>query len=293
MIYVTYQRFYEDLAAWERKLPDYDAFVGVPRCGVLAAAGLASRRNVRLVELWQLLQYGAAALTLPTLNSTSHLVRRPAGNRVLIVDDTAGPTAGTFGRVKERLARLGNTGLRIDYGILYRGFAGTQVDHYGFALPSFPVYEFDWFRRQYVGQMLFDLDGVICEDFIPGPTGQEVDYSDEPDPDMLRAFRDVRPLYIPTWTVGGIVTGRLEKYRDVTEKWLAANHVTYNFLQMYPAARVATRQQAGDVWQRKAEAYRSSRTWCFVESDPQQSAKIATYARKPVLCPPINAVLRT
>ena len=55
MNFVSVQQLYDDMAAWERTLPHFDAVCGVPRSGMIPAAYISLRRNIRLVELTDLL----------------------------------------------------------------------------------------------------------------------------------------------------------------------------------------------------------------------------------------------
>jgi hypothetical protein len=71
----------------------------------------------------------------------------------------------------------------------------------------------------YKSYIASDLDGVICED---EPTDKSA---------------DAKPLFVPSYPLVAIITDRLEKYREETQRWLNKNNVKYDRLFMAPNAR--------------------------------------------------------
>ncbi len=257
MNYITNAEFLVELARWERKLPHFDAFAGVPRSGIWPAAWLAMRRNVKLLDLTQLRSGDV-----------------PEGvQSVLLVDDNAGEQANTLTKA---MASIKPSGRTISCGVVYCSFRQTPVDYYSaFRFPG-PVFEYDWHRRHYVKHAGFDMDGVLCDDY----TGYE-----RQDPaGYLNFLENVKPLFKPRDQVKAIVTARLEKYRDVTVDWLARHGVKYGALHMYPGTDV-DRHVDATFWMLKAEYLSRKDVWFFVESCPSQSQQIAAVAKKPVICP--------
>jgi uncharacterized HAD superfamily protein len=57
---------------------------------------------------------------------------------------------------------------------------------------------------------LYDIDGVFCIE--PPDERNEEEY--------LKYIANATPLFIPRTKLGGIVTYRLSKNREITEKWL-------------------------------------------------------------------------
>jgi uncharacterized HAD superfamily protein len=80
------------------------------------------------------------------------------------------------------------------------------------------------------------------------------------------------------------VTARLEKYRSLTEEWLAANGVEYGELIMMDYPDMAARRAANAYASFKAEVYRRTSAVLFVESSPILAAEIARLAGKSVFC---------
>jgi uncharacterized HAD superfamily protein len=93
----------------------------------------------------------------------------------------------------------------------------------------------------------------------------------------------VKPRRIPSIPLKGIVTNRLERFRGLTEEWLARHGIRYDSLIMSPHTSHAARDQAHDAATRKAEAYRADPSLVlFVESDDAQARDIAGLTGRPV-----------
>ena len=75
------------------------------------------------------------------------------------------------------------------------------------------VYEWNIFQHHdsHMSHFLFDIDGVFCVE--PPDERNEKEY--------LEYIANATPMFIPRTRVGGIVTYRLSKNREITEKWLA------------------------------------------------------------------------
>ena len=122
-----------------------------------------------------------------------------------------------------------------------------------------------------------DLDGVLCVD----PADDENDDG----PRYARFLQNARPLIIPSYPIGHIVTSRLQKYRLETEEWLRDHGVVFGQLHMldFPSAEIRRRLRPHARF--KASVYMSQRaTHLFIESEPNQAAEIAQISGKPVLC---------
>jgi orotate phosphoribosyltransferase len=121
-----------------------------------------------------------------------------------------------------------------------------------------------------------DIDGVLCRD----PTEEEND-----DGPMYEDFLvNAEPLLIPSAPVGWLVTCRLEKYRDLTEQWLANHGVIYRELIMMDLPSKAARIAAGSHARFKAEVYANTNAKLFIESSAWQAYEIANRTGKPVFC---------
>ena len=278
MNFVSTDRLYQDMAAWERQIPEFDAVCGVPRSGLIPAAYIALRRNIRMVELGTLLADPARALERSPLRDVNPVMwyKKPHGNRLLIVDDSSSEASVTFKELRHKLAD--QTTLEIQYGAVYRAAPSSQVDHFYREVPMPRMFGWNWHRHWQLQHALCDMDGVLCEDWKRRPEQNE-------DPEFVRHVHEAKPLYIPGVPLRAIVTSRIERYRSGTEAWLRRHGVKYRQLIMHPAATPDQRRAMNDHAERKAAAYaQDDGARLFVESDTRQAARIFDLTRAPVLC---------
>jgi uncharacterized HAD superfamily protein len=278
MNFVGIDQFYLDITAWERLLPQFDAVCGVPRSGLIPAAYIALRRNIRLVELTDLLRQPEGAIERAPIRETNPIIKfnRRCGNRLLIVDDSSSEQSVTFTGLREKLAN--QTTLDISYGSVYRAAPNSKVDYYFREVPLPRMFGWNWYRHWWLSFTILDIDGVLCEDW-QGPPEKDHD-------DLFRDhLKNVRPLYLPHVPVKAIVTSRLERYRNETEEWLRRHGVHYQQLVMHPAKTPEERRSMNDHASRKAAVYAQNKdAVLFVESDIRQARKIHQLTSRPVLC---------
>jgi uncharacterized HAD superfamily protein len=278
----SYEDFHRDIAAWEQQLPQFDAVCGVPRSGLIPASYIATRRNIRMVDLCRLLQDPKGIIERSPLRNVNPVMRyeKSFGNRLLVVDDTSSDDSVTMSHLREVLGGF-NHGLDITFAAVYRASESSKVDCCYDTIPQPRMFGWNWFRHWNLRQSMLDFDGVLCEDWKHRPEQTE-------DPEFLEHVTNAKPLYIPDVPVQAIVTSRLEQYREESEAWLKRHGVQYNALVMHPAKTPEARRAVGDHAERKAMAYakgyKSKNTILFVESDERQAAKIAAITKKPVLC---------
>ena len=286
MNFISLAELYRDVAVWERQLPQFDAVCGVPRSGLIPAAYIALRRNIRLVDLSDLLRQPEGAITRAPLRPNNPICRykKPYGNKLLIVDDSTSSESATFKELREKL--VAQTDLQINYGAVYRASGKSQVDYYYREVSQPRMFEWNWWRNWWAQFALCDLDGVLCEDW-KGKSEVENDL------EFAKHVREAAPLYIPQVPIKAVVTSRIEKYRKDTEDWLAKHNVSYSALIMHPATTPEQRRQMNDHAIRKAKAYADTpdegyknitKVNFFVESDVRQAAQIFKLTQRPVLC---------
>jgi uncharacterized HAD superfamily protein len=278
MNFVSWAQFHQDIAAWERSLPAFDAVCGVPRSGLVPASYIALRRNIRFVELSDLLRQPDGAIQRAAMRDSNPIVKhnRPYGNRLLIVDDSSSDRSVTFNELREKLKD--QTSLLISYGAVYRAAPTSQLDHYYREVPFPRIFGWNWCRHFQMKTALLDMDGVLCEDWKHRPEMNN-------DPEFVQHMDTVKPLYIPDWPVYGVVTSRLERYRQQTEAWLRRHQVFYRHLVMHPASTPEERRKMNDHAERKAAMYHKLKdASLFVESDARQAEKIYKLTQRPVLC---------
>ena len=278
----SYEDFHRDIVAWERDLPEFDAVCGVPRSGMIPAAYIATRRNLRMVELCRLLNDPVNIIARSPLRGNNPVMReaRSFKNRLLIVGDTTSDKGVTFKNIREQLSNFEHD-LDVTYAAAYKAEGSTLADLSYETIPHPRMFGWNWFRHWNLRQSMVDCDGVLCEDWKGRPEVTE-------DPEFEEHVRNAKPLYIPDNPVQAVVTSRIEKYREGTEKWLKRHGVRYNALVMHPAKTPEERRAMGDHAKRKAvtyaKGYKSKQTMLFIESDEKQARTIAKLAKKPVLC---------
>ena len=274
-------RSYEDLSDCIRrnvwKVPgDVDLIVGIPRSGMIPALMIAELLNKRCADLDTFIDGKIMAS-----GGRSRLMRSGDIKKVLILDDTV-----FFGRAlckaKAKLEPISGN-YELIYATIYAEgkHAKEMVDIYFEEIyrPGETVWLYEWnILHHYEKKTKFamwDIDGLLCKD---PPDDREIESYEKYLPNAI-------PMIIPTTHVGALVTYRLEKYRDVTEKWLEKHGVDYGELKMFDAPDCDTRNQTLSPSKYKAMLYAEA-TWAtlFIESEVRQAERIHKYSGKPVFC---------
>jgi hypothetical protein len=278
--FVSWPEFFRDVKAFEKELPPFDAVCGVPRSGLFPASYIAMTRNIRLVEYHNLMQLPNMCIQLATsmLRESNPIVRsnKAIGNRLLVIDDSCSADSVTVKHIKSTLASHIHN-VDVTYAAVYRESEKSQVDFWHMSIPQPRIFEWNWLRNWKMTSAMFDMDGVLCEDWF----GDELNEGSKYKQHLL----DAKPLYIPQVPILAVVTNRLEKYRPETEAWLKRHDVNCKYLIMHPAETPQQRREANDYSKRKADAYmQEPGALVFVESCLNQSARIREITNRPVLC---------
>ena len=263
------------------RLPkNYDLVVGIPRSGLLAANLLCLHLDRPMTDV--------DGLCAGRILQAGH--RFDAGTdfanveRILVVDDSVA-SGRQMRETKERLEREGlSDEYDIDYAAIYISTDGySYVDHWSSVVERYRVFEWNLMHHPLLERFCVDIDGVLCRD----PTDEEND-----DGERYREFvESVSPRVIPSERIGWLVTSRLERYREGTERWLAEHGIEYDELVMMDHPNAAARREAGDHGQFKAEVYRSTGAELFIESSHWQAVEIAQATGKPVYCYETNELI--
>jgi uncharacterized HAD superfamily protein/hypoxanthine phosphoribosyltransferase len=254
-----------------------DLVVGIPRSGMLPAVLLALHLDVPVMDLDSYCRGddppGGARLTRRLERAKTGSFQR---RRVLVLDDSV--RHGTAMRLaKERIA-LSRPDSKDDvtYAAVYVDpDQKDQVDIWCEALPR-RVFEWNIMNHAIITASCMDIDGVLCRDPTTAENDDGVEYE--------RFVSTVPPLHIPSYEVGWLVTSRLEKYRTLTEAWLATHAIPYRHLVMLDMPSKEARIAAGCHSRFKAHVYNDTGAALFIESDPRQARDIAIRCRKPVYC---------
>lgn len=249
---------------------DFDLIVGIPRSGMLPANLFALYLNKPYTDIDSFLN--------------GHIYK--AGERgqffdvkdyrkILVVDDSIASGSAML-KSKERLKEY-NSDFDLKFCAIYVIPGKEKMVDYYFEVVPLPRY-FQWnvFNHTSLEKACFDIDGVLCID----PTEEQNDDGEK----YLDFVLNAPPLYIPGSKIGTIVTSRLEKYREATEKWLSKNNVRYNELVMLDLPDKQARQRANSHAEHKAKTYKESQYVLFIESSLNQAIEINRITKKPVLC---------
>lgn len=256
------------------KLPsNIDLVVGIPRSGMLVANYIALIINKPISDIDgfindKIMKCGR------TKNISNNVQIISDCKNVLVVDDSVS-TGQSIQECRKKLQ--GYSSVNFIYCAPYViSSSRNMVDIY-FEIVNQPrVFEWNLFHHVSVlDKTLFDMDGVLCKD----PTLLENDDGENYKQFLLNA----KPKIIPSCQIGGIVTSRLEKYRDETELWLCNNQVKYKELIMLNAtAQERVQNQLHGKF--KAEIYKNSKALLFIESSQCQAEEIYKITNKAVYC---------
>ncbi len=244
-----------------------DVVVGIPRSGMLAAAPIALLLDLPLTDV--------AGFCDDRLWKRNHARDAHGASRVLLVDDSVN-SGKAMGAAVEILRRHRPDVKICRLAVFAKPESTGAVDLYFDLCPGPRVFQWNLWRHIKLDRMAFDIDGVLCRD----PTKEENDDG----PKYARFLETVEPWHLPKRPVGWIVTSRLEKYRALTEGWLARHGVQYRQLVMLDLPSKAARLELQPTIGFKAGVYRElPDARLFVESSHKKARGIARVSGRPVL----------
>ena len=258
---------------------DVELIVGVPRSGMLPAALLAVYLNLPLTDTMSITSDVSHATSTRNyrLNSEKNSTDIRDYKKILVIDDSC-YTGNSIKEVKESIALIPNCDTEILYACVYATSEATScVDIYFEIVEQPRVFEWNIMNHACICSSCLDLDGVLCVD----PTEEQNDDGEK----YIDFILNAKPLWTPKFTIGVIVTSRLEKYRSYTEKWLLEHNISYQHLIMLNLRSKEERIRMGAHAPFKASIYdQIDGTRLFIESDPNQARYIAEATGKAVYC---------
>lgn len=261
---------------------DIDVVVGVPRSGMLPASLFALYLHVPLTDVEGYLD-GRLLRSGPRLGATAEGRAFAENARVLVVDDSVASGAA-MREVRERMASLSRPVQATYMAVFAAPEAVDLVDLHLEVVPTPRLFEWNLLNSWCARDFCVDIDGVLCRD----PTDAENDDGER----YLEFVRSVHPMMRTRKPIGYIVTSRLEKYRQLTEEWLARQGIVYKRLYMMDYRSAEERRAANAYSDFKAQVYLDTRAVLFVESAKQQAIEIARKAHKPVYCTELSRMVR-
>lgn len=275
MNFVPYAELVRDALALARRFEPgkVRGVLGVPRSGMIPASIIAQELGCHLGDVDTFASTGSFHRPGRRFDWASRIE-----GPILVVDDSVHSGAAM------REAREILEGAEMATACVYlRPGMEAEVDVFARRLASPRLFGWNWTASVLLSRCLTDLDGIICTDS---------DVFDDDGPEYEQALRDVRPLHLPRRRLRGIVTARLERWRDLTVEWLDVHGVDRKRLEMAPFPRAAVRRQHGNArW--KASVYADDTdALLFIESSRPQAKEIARRTERPVLCLPDEKVYR-
>ncbi len=283
MNYRSIAELNRDIAGLVPRLPfDLDIIVGIPRSGLLPANLLSLYLNRPLTDVAGLIE--GRLIEAGGRSGLGHDAGVPAKpGKILVVDDSLSSGAA----MKKTRRRIAAASLphKIFYCAAYIvPQRKREVDFFCDIVPQPRLFEWNYRNHYQLQNACVDIDGVLCRD------PRETENDDGP---RYRKFIEtVPPLITPTVQIGWLVTNRLEKYRELTENWLARNGIEYRELVMMDYPDMAARRAAGTHGSFKAAVYQSTDALIFIESSLRQAVKIAEISGRDVLCTETGQLIR-
>ena len=253
---------------------DLKGVLGIPRSGVLPASMIAMWLNLPLYSL----DSSGKPFVLSGVSSFGggRMDDFISNNgRLLVVDDTI--YSGTAMKdIKNKILQDA-----FYCCVYFRNKSKFKPDFFGKELSPPHLLEWNLFNSTYIQDALLDFDGILSPNVPHDICLDEEKY--------IEYITNVKPLphRMPKGKCKGIVTARLEKYREVTEQWLDKHKIEYGFLKMFPTEREQERDKnhTEEAATFKSDIFISSDASFFIESEIAEAAIIRRRSGKFVVCP--------
>ena len=256
--------------------------LGVPRSGMLPASICALWLNVPIYVVNKEGSLDIMSNVSSFGGSRMERFKEREGS-ILLIDDTL----STGRAMNNVLSNIKSDENILKCSVYVRPEIKDEVDVYGLALHHPYLLEWCFFNTSHMNISLLDFDGIFSPDVPVDIANDEEKYTEY--------ITNVEPLYhrLPTlFQCKGIVTARLEKYRDITEAWLNKHNVKYGQLHMYPTEKEQARNanHIEEISTFKAEIYSRIPAKIFVESNQREAVLINKKSEKFVVCPDAERV---
>ncbi len=265
-IYVTYEMMHDDIMYFLLpKIPrDICGILGIPRSGMIPCAMLATAMHVPMGIIGGVGFFGG------------NRVEKQAnidGGKILVIDDSV--NSGKTFRMHEEQIQLLKRNFDVIRSCVYMKEGMERVAPLFAKYLKVPrLFEWNLFNSYKICDMVFDMDGVFCQDPVAFDDDGEA---------YEKNIANAIPLYIPTYPIKAICTSRLEKWRKITENWLNQYGIKYEQLIMCQCSTAFERRKKADKALLKAQAYVELKASLFVESSKYQAKRIAELSKKNVL----------
>jgi uncharacterized HAD superfamily protein/adenine/guanine phosphoribosyltransferase-like PRPP-binding protein len=261
-------------------LQDFDLIVGIPRSGMVPAYMVSLLLNVNCIDLPGFIRNEKLSKGI-TRNIGKKLVNSHDASNILVIDDSISSGNSMVNALKQIPSFFQG---EVTTAAVYS--TSKQHDNVDIVLTQVVlprVFEWNIYHHPVVANSCVDIDGVLCYDPSNEQNDDGVKYID--------FLNNAKPRFIPTETIDFLVTNRLEKYRQETERWLFRHGVKFNKLIMLDLSKKEDRLAQTDYYAHKADFYKNSASALFIESDINQAIEIANRANKFVFCVDENMMI--
>lgn len=273
MNFVTFEQLNDCIYRNIGKIPrDIDLIVGIPRSGMLAANMIALYLNLPFTDIDSYIA-GRMYQVGTTRKYRDWIASVEEARHVLIVDDSIS-SGEAMKRAKKKVE---GCVARHTFLAIYALETALPLVNIHFAICHQPrMFEWNYMHHWGLSYCCMDIDGVLCEDptLLQNNDGKKYE----------KFLEDAAPKLIPTARVGYLVTCRLEKYRSQTEAWLAKHGVQYDHLIMLDVDSAKDRRKKISHGGYKAEIYKNTDCFLFIESDYEQASEICEKSGRQVYC---------
>jgi len=254
------------------KVPeDIDLVVGIPRSGLIISTLISEYINKPATDVFSYINL----IDNKPVNPGSLAPSTDIANarKILLVDDAVG-LGITFEETKKLISTKSKCEI-ITLAPFVEPFSTNKVDIY-FEIWQDQFMPWSVFKRGII-EACCDIDGMLTED-IP----LSVDDDGEK---YINFLKNQRPKFRTKRIIHTLVSGRLEKYRQITEEWLRKHNIKYQNLFLLPAKSKEDKFFNYNVGKFKAEIFRQSGLPIFFESSIAEAREIKNICKdKAVYC---------
>ena len=259
-----------------------EGVVGIPRSGMIVASVVS---NILHVPLYSIEEGGLVLLSGRSRWGGWRMTNFKEGKgKLVVIDDTVWQGA-EMKRVKRILNNKHPEKSFIFSAIYVPEDEMRHVDFYSkvFERSEVPYLEWNFMSNVNIQKTILDLDGLICKDApfsVLNNSNEYIKFIEEGIPTSYFPHR--LPCHC-------ILTGRSEKYRKITEKWLSKYGVLYKELHMHPNV-TGEILSLSELCEYKANFFSSCDAKLLVESNCGIAECINEKTGKPTLCLPEGKV---
>ena len=288
MKYITIADLSNTIRKNFHKVPhDVDFIITIPRSGTLAGSIIAEFLNCPLIDINSFVS-GVEPNGGERLRYFKKDEHKDGKQKVLVVDDTV--FSGKMKKVTKEKLKPFEDKYDFIYLVVYLEGPGVNtidifLEDVRYATSNYKnpvIYEWNIFHHNESTMLscMYDIDGVFCLDPPDERSGEE----------YLKYIENAVPLFLPTTTIGEIISYRLIANADRTKKWLSEHGITYKKLSMFKANTWEERNAKGISPETMKGEHYKSQDWAklFIESDDHQAQVIHEISGKPVYCVETN-----